>query len=670
MNRLTDEQMDKIIRAKFKNDNQISDKANSVFDSFKPSQFNNQFVNNSVKTNEITNNVQSEKHETNNKTNNMNNAGHKIIEVNFYKKLNRILSVAAVSLTVVIVGGTAIYFNKNGKIGLNNEPQIITYNQKSLVKNEKLEVSNEQILKETEKGFVKAYMLGKRDIGINLKSEYWNEFEGGFTSTDCYKVDNITENVSDIFIGEISGAGMPYLFLLMEDGTIQYVDLNCYANNVFYFEATKLEGLYNVVGLEQKSRKFSYSNTDYEYVNAIRNDGLRKEIEIGMVNNWYDQETVNYDKLNEKYIKAHNKEAIVDDGKGDFTVDNKNYYSINNENEYVYYMDKGNFYRVRKSNYNEECIATGVSSIVRNYADGRISVYVGDVYEIYSLDKNVVFKTRNEQVINSVTTQKQISKINLSDENLAYAVSELNNFSDGMKLTTDDYMRVAYNMINDKIVKIENDSDLKGTINVSEDEINNIIYSIFGVKLNKQGSYGDVLKYQNSQYILQKSDRGSSPVIKNISTDIAAGTKYITYDLYISDYTNTETYKGKFELAVSNSDGYVKSKKAIVLNGENGNRVVKRLSPSGWAGSSMQEIRLYENGDVYHVVYDGAGETEENVIRMELIAKNAEGIEEKLSEYAINGVEGNHVVEGIIIKGKNLNRIMQNNESWIIFENN
>ena len=230
MNRLTDEQMDKIIRAKFKNDNQISDKANSVFANFKPSQFNNQFVNNSVKTNEITNNVQSEKHETNNKTNNMNNAGHKIIEVNFYKKLNRILSVAAVSLTVVIVGGTAIYFNKNGKIGLNNEPQIITYNQKSLVKNEKLEVSNEQILKETEKGFVKAYMLGKRDIGINLKSEYWNEFEGGFTSTDCYKVDNITENVSDIFIGEISGAGMPYLFLLMEDGTIQYVDLNCYAN--------------------------------------------------------------------------------------------------------------------------------------------------------------------------------------------------------------------------------------------------------------------------------------------------------------------------------------------------------------------------------------------------------------------------------------------------------
>ena len=102
MNRLTDEQMDKIIRAKFKNDNQISDKANSVFANFKPSQFNNQFVNNSVKTNEITNNVQSEKHETNNKTNNMNNAGHKIIEVNFYKKLNRILSVAAVSLTVPI----------------------------------------------------------------------------------------------------------------------------------------------------------------------------------------------------------------------------------------------------------------------------------------------------------------------------------------------------------------------------------------------------------------------------------------------------------------------------------------------------------------------------------------------------------------------------------------
>ena len=146
MNRLTDEQMDKIIKAKFKNDNQISDKANSVFANFNLKN-NNQFNNDSVEQIK-TNNEQTIKHEIKDESQTINNVGKKIIEVSFYQKLNRILSVAAVSLTVVIVGGSVLYFNKGGKNNFSNQSETITYNQKSLIQNEKLEVSNEKINKE------------------------------------------------------------------------------------------------------------------------------------------------------------------------------------------------------------------------------------------------------------------------------------------------------------------------------------------------------------------------------------------------------------------------------------------------------------------------------------------------------------------------------------------
>ncbi len=647
MNRLTDEQMDKIIKAKFKNDNQISDKANSVFANFNLKN-NNQFNNDSVEQIK-TNNEQTIKHEIKDKSQTINNVGKKIIEVSFYQKLNRILSVAAVSLTVVLVGGSVLYFNKGGKNNSINQSETITYNQKYLVQNEKLEVSNEKINKEVEHGFVKVYMLGKQDIGINLTSTYWNQFDVEVKSTDCYKVANITENVSDIFIGEIGGAGMPYVFLLMEDGTIEYVDLHCYRNNVFFFEATKIEGLNDVVGFEQKSRKYSYSNTDYEYVNAIRKDGLRKEIEIGIVNNWNDIETVNFNKLNEKYIKAHNKEAIVDDGKGDFTVDNADYYRINGETEYIYCKRNNNLYRIRKSDYNEECIATGINGMARDNADGRISFYVGDRYEIYSLDKNIVFKNRNEQVINQVTTNKQ-NNTNQTTNNQTQGNTDYSVFS---SLANSDYKNESFKTKYGQVVycyEIKFDRSGKPTIRISsvEDGYNETIFE--------------------------------TKEITNIKQDVAAGTSYVTFDFtaFTPGGNTTGTAKMRFSNVAENDSVGIKATVKIDNRlqdfnnsgdyvyvyrsnfGGNTAKEIKKLSPSGWAGSSMQEVKLYDNGDVYHVTYNGNGNTAENIINSELIARNAETIEEKG-----NGL----VVEAIIVKGKKLS-IVRDNEAWIIFQNN
>ena len=517
MNRLTDEQMDKIIKAKFKDDNEIPSKVNSVFENLGSKLNKDKIVNFKEKSNSIKN-----KTNVKNKSIKENNFDKKIVHDNFYKKINKILGIAAVTLTVILVGGTTIYLNNNSKKINNNEPEVIEYTKTYLVKNEKLKLSNETIHKQVENGYVLAYMLGKRDIGINLTSKYWNIYGKEVLSTDCYKVDGIDEDIEDIFIGEIGGYGVPYVFLLTEKGTIQYIDLDCYKNNVFYFTAKKLEGLDNVVGFEQKTRKYSYSDTDYEYVNAIRNDGLRKEIEIGVVNNWNDNKKVNYDKLNEKYINAHNGSNIINDNKGDFRVDNITYLSINGEKEYVYCKKNDKFYKVKRSDMSEQCLASGIIGYIRDNADGRLSVMLSNNYEIYSLDKNIVFKNRNGEIINYV-----------------------NNNVD----------------------------------NKNEEE----------------------------------------------SSDIIDGNNN-------SNVNYTE---------------------------ETNHKIIKKLYPNGWAGSSMQEIRLYDNGDVYQVTYNGEGNTEQNIISSELIAKNADTIEEVMSGQA---------VEGITIKGKNLEIVEPNVCQWISFK--
>ena len=51
--------------------------------------------------------------------------------------------------------------------------------------------------------------------------------------------------------------------------------------------------------------------------------------------------------------------------------------------------------------------------------------------------------------------------------------------------------------------------------------------------------------------------------------------------------------------------------------------LAKSLTPTGFAGSSLNRIDLYSNGDVYWVQYDGQGLSNENIIKNYLIATGA-----------------------------------------------
>lgn len=165
-------------------------------------------------------------------------------------------------------------------------------------------------------------------------------------------------------------------------------------------------------------------------------------------------------------------------------------------------------------------------------------------------------------------------------------------------------------------------------------------------------------------YNLEEKDIKSLPEMNHIT--ISYDNKSISFHYNNNDNAFIISKGGvvegdEYKCWASNSNDTTVLKRIISENIPKVSKIVKKLSPSGWAGSSMQEVRLYDNGDVYYVTYNGEGNTEENVIYSELIAKNAETIEERMSGPA---------VEAIIVKGKNLNKISNGGQLWIEFVNN
>lgn len=100
---------------------------------------------------------------------------------------------------------------------------------------------------------------------------------------------------------------------------------------------------------------------------------------------------------------------------------------------------------------------------------------------------------------------------------------------------------------------------------------------------------------------------------------------------------------------------------------ENDNaKIIKTASPSGFAGSSLHQVRLYSDGRVYLATYSGDGFDDSDVVEKELIATNAEDIEEiTYEDYESN----NTTLEPgtVIIKGKNL-KVIDDGYGWILFK--
>ena len=427
---------DNFIKNKFKEDKYISKQANDVFKKFEDSiltpiekhvssgkviRFNkfNSDINSNTNRDELNNLSNNNDNEQSNKainiSQNINNTDNSKSNYNldslFYKRMNRILSVAAVSLCAIVVGtGTMLYNRKPQTENIN----IIT---KSIsVRNEELRLSNEQIVKENENNLIKAMLTGDNEVAIQLKQDFISLYNLNLPVEKQYKVNNINKNVKDLFVGNIISDKLPYVMLLMEDDTIEYVKIIDENANIkekyefnFYSQGRVL-GLYDVVGFEQQKRQFSYSNDYYYYINAVRIDGKRKEIELENYNNWEDNETKIFDKLNQKYIDAYelNKSKTDDQGNEDNSRNNregkeeykekykdKKLFTLPKDSSCAYYIENESLYKIDIATNTEKCMVMGVVGYELNNIDGKMTVILYKDFSIIEYDSNCLYKQAN-----------------------------------------------------------------------------------------------------------------------------------------------------------------------------------------------------------------------------------------------------------------------------------
>lgn len=260
------------------------------------------------------------------------------------------------------------------------------------------------------------------------------------------------------------------------------------------------------------------------------------------------------------------------------------------------------------------------------------------VTTVIILNKDKLFNSTNSNKVdfqsNNITQQSNTNSSTSTeiqiDENILTEVTESNFKNAEINILTDNYNyetvnSLTYSFVNNIITIVKN-FNLKESNIKSLPEMNYItIY------------YGD--SYISLHY--NNNDKDNNLYISTGNGE--------DYKCWISNTSDLSSFK----TIVNN---YLNTHTDITKN--NQNKIIKKLSPSGWAGSSMNEVRLYDNGDVYHILYNGDGETDEYIIQKTLIARNANDIQEKAKGQA---------VEEIIIKGENL-EVLKNDYSWIIYE--
>lgn len=439
MNNLSDEEIDKIIKEKFQKDEVIPDKVNAIFNNFNPHAINkeNNKENNNEKNgnkvmyivgqeeskqqnnyeNEIKNEnkFQSQNIITNNGNNQSNatsNINNKLFSISFYKNLNKYLSVAAVSLTVVLVGGTTLYFNKNNNNGSkssNNTNSNTMVIQNYIIKNEELQFEKEQVLRESENEYVKVSLIGKREVAIQLKQSYIDYYNLKNVSEDKkYKVNNINNDIKDVFVGYTGNEKTPMVLLLMEDNTAEFVKVfnNDIAGYEYEFVSNgPVNGLYNIIGFMQGSRKFEKIDEYYYYISAIRKDGVSKAIEFYDYNDWDDQVDDVYERLNRLYNTQ--LEGIAG-------------YANN-------YFNGGNYTNNKTYNNSVNKNITNNSNVVsNNTVNGRNNIVNNTANNTTNNNSNIVANTTNNTISNTTNNTSNTINNSQNKNNTSNTTNQIN----------------------------------------------------------------------------------------------------------------------------------------------------------------------------------------------------------------------------------------------------
>lgn len=230
-----------------------------------------------------------------------------------------------------------------------------------------------------------------------------------------------------------------------------------------------------------------------------------------------------------------------------------------------------------------------------------------------------------------------VKKISIDDKTIIEILKYEEPFSNGKALSNEQYLSIAYNAINEGYVVIDKNRSPEvggSSIKFTVDEINSIIYSIFGVTLSRNESLGTVMRYENGAYTFEFSDRGATvneAVI--IQEDAAAGTSYITYDLYQNDMGEKEKL-GTYVLGISSNDSFVTSLKKLEKDINISNNKNQNIKNDSIENKTVNN-KLNVNGS-----YKYEDQTDNYYHRSNIVIKNQT---DTSINFSINAAHGNDV---------------------------
>ena len=275
---MLDDEKDLLIKKKLQQDKTISSKANDIFKNFEK---------------EYLTSDENKSKSTEDKDTKSNDNVIELKTHSFLRKIRNFTAVAASFLVAISVGtGVAIYSNVNGNKGNTDYTTINIDNGSTAsdytvaeVKNEEVKVEENVEKRVHENNLIKAVLTTDGNVAIQLKKDFLDYHKLKVDTTKMYKVSNITGNIKDIFVCSMVSKEIPYVLLLMEDGTVEVIQIlneettgtKEYKFN--FYDQGKIAGLKNVEKLEEKTEPLVDSEKDFYYVNAIMKDGSKKQIE-------------------------------------------------------------------------------------------------------------------------------------------------------------------------------------------------------------------------------------------------------------------------------------------------------------------------------------------------------------------------------------------------------
>lgn len=401
---MSDEEKDLFIKKKLQQDKTISSKANDIFKNFE-NQYLTSDENKSIETDD-----------KNNRDSKKSNSNDNVVELkthSFFRTIRNFTAVAASFVVAISVGaGVAIY--SNGNVNKKAESDYSTVNiDKSTtasdytvaeVKNEEVKVEENVEKKVHENNLIKAVLTTDGNVAIQLKKDFLEYHKLKADTTKMYKVSRITGKVKDVFVCSMVSKEFPYVLLLMEDNTVEVVQIlnekttatgGTKGYEFEFYDQGKIEGLKNIESFEEKTEPWVDSQKEFYYVNAIKKDGTRKQID-------------NLERVNMNDVSTNRVTFKSQDGEKTYSIyaDESDYiqaFGWAGASNNVYYINDNCLYHKSLVDGSEIKLATGVDSIDID-EDGYIIVKLKFTNFIHRYDQYVKFKQYN------VTDAKVVDK--------------------------------------------------------------------------------------------------------------------------------------------------------------------------------------------------------------------------------------------------------------------